>query len=209
MSLSGYNPGSSFLHRVSPGLKIISLVILGTLLFVVPRIDLSVTALTGIVLLYLLAKISLKTAWMQLRPALWILVLIFIVQLLLHHWTAGVLVVVRLASLLLLASLVTLTTRSSDMIGALEKGLGWLYYLGINPGKVSLALSLTLRFIPVLGSITAEVREAQKARGLDKSIIAIAVPVIVRMLKMADDISAAIEARSYDPGFDRNKSSSK
>ncbi|OCA56351.1 energy-coupling factor transporter transmembrane component T family protein [Photorhabdus namnaonensis] len=209
MSLSGYNPGSSFVHRVSPGLKIISLVILGTLLFVIPRIDLSVAALACIVLLYLLARISLKTAWMQLRPALWVLALIFIVQLLLHHWTAGVLVVVRLVSLLLLASLVTLTTRSSDMIDALEKGLGWLYYLGINPGKVSLALSLALRFIPVLASITEEVREAQKARGLDKSVIAIAVPVIVRMLKMADDISAAIEARSYDPEFDRNKSSNK
>ncbi|MCT8343968.1 MULTISPECIES: energy-coupling factor transporter transmembrane component T family protein [Photorhabdus] len=209
MSLSGYNPGSSFVHRVSPGLKIISLLILGTLLFVIPRIDLSAAALAGIVLLYLLAKISLKTAWMQLRPALWIFALIFIVQLFLHHWTTGVLVIVRLTSLLLLASLVTLTTRSSDMIDALEKGLGWLYYLGINPGKVSLALSLALRFIPVLASITEEVREAQKARGLDKSVIAIAVPVIVRMLKMADDISAAIEARSYDPEFDRNKSSSK
>ncbi|WP_323834907.1 energy-coupling factor transporter transmembrane component T family protein [Photorhabdus africana] len=209
MSLSGYNPGSSFVHRVSPGLKIISLLILGTLLFVVPRIDLSAAALAGIVLLYLLAKISLKTAWMQLRSALWILALIFIVQLFLHHWTTGVLVVVRLVSLLLLASLVTLTTRSSDMIDALEKGLVWLYYFGINPGKVSLALSLALRFIPVLASITEEVREAQKARGLDKSVIAIAVPVIVRMLKMADDISAAIEARSYDPEFGRNKSSSK
>ncbi|AWK43457.1 energy-coupling factor transporter transmembrane protein EcfT [Photorhabdus laumondii subsp. laumondii] len=209
MSLSGYNPGSSFVHRVSPGFKIISLLILGTLLFVVPRIDLSAAALAGIVLLYLLAKISLKTAWMQLRPALWIFVLIFIVQLFLHHWTAGVLVIVRLISLLLLASLVTLTTRSSDMIDALEKGLGWLYYFGINPGKVSLALSLALRFIPVLASITEEVREAQKARGLDKSVIAIAVPVIVRMLKMADDISAAIEARSYDPEFDKSKSSSK
>ncbi|WP_387689670.1 energy-coupling factor transporter transmembrane component T family protein [Photorhabdus sp. RM71S] len=209
MSLSGYNPGSSFVHRVSPGLKIISLLILGTLLFVIPRIDLSAAALAGIVLLYLLAKISLKTAWMQLRPALWIFALIFIVQLFLHHWTTGVLVIVRLTSLLLLASLVTLTTRSSDMIDALEKGLGWLYYLGINPGKVSLALSLALRFIPVLASITEEVREVQKARGLDKSVIAIAVPVIVRMLKMADDISAAIEARSYDPEFDRNKSSSK
>ncbi|MER2471856.1 energy-coupling factor transporter transmembrane component T family protein [Photorhabdus laumondii] len=209
MSLSGYNLGSSFVHRVSPGFKIISLLILGTLLFVVPRIDLSAAALAGIVLLYLLAKISLKTAWMQLRPALWIFALIFIVQLFLHHWTAGVLVIVRLISLLLLASLVTLTTRSSDMIDALEKGLGWLYYFGINPGKVSLALSLALRFIPVLASITEEVREAQKARGLDKSVIAIAVPVIVRMLKMADDISAAIEARSYDPGFDKSKSSSK
>ncbi|EQC01092.1 energy-coupling factor transporter transmembrane protein EcfT [Photorhabdus temperata] len=209
MSLSGYDPGSSLVHRISPGFKIISLIILGTLLFIVPRIDLSIAALTGIVLLYLLARISLKTAWAQLRPAVWIFALIFIVQVFLHHWTAGVLVVIRLASLLLLASLVTLTTRSSDMIDALEKGLWWLYYFRINPGKVSLALSLALRFIPVLASITEEVREAQKARGLDKSVIAIAVPVIVRTLKMADDISAAIEARSYDPGFERKKSGSK
>ncbi|WP_434525655.1 energy-coupling factor transporter transmembrane component T family protein [Photorhabdus asymbiotica] len=209
MSLSGHEHSSSFVHRASPGLKIISLVILGTLLFIIPRIDLSVAVLSGIVLLYWLARISLKTAWAQLRPAMWIFSLIFIVQVFLHHWTVGVLVIVRLVSLLLLASLVTFTTRTSDMIDALEKGLAWLYYLGVNPGKVSLALSLALRFIPVLVSITGEVREAQKARGLDKSVIAIAVPVIVRTLKMADDISAAIDARSYDPGFVRKKSISK
>ncbi|KAA1195442.1 energy-coupling factor transporter transmembrane component T family protein [Photorhabdus heterorhabditis] len=209
MSLSGYEHGSSFVHRASPGLKIVSLIILGTLLFVVPRIELSVAALAGIILLYLLARISLKTAWAQLRPAMWVLLLIFIVQVFLHHWTVGVLVVVRLVSLLLLASLITFTTRTSDMIDALEKGFGWLYYFGVNPGKVSLALSLALRFIPVLASITGEVREAQKARGLDKSVIAIAVPVIVRTLKMADDISAAIDARSYDPGFEKKKSNSK
>ncbi|WP_036768564.1 energy-coupling factor transporter transmembrane component T family protein [Photorhabdus australis] len=209
MSLSGHEHGSSFVHRASPGFKIISLVILGTLLFIVPRIDLSVAVLAGIILLYLLARISLKTAWAQLRPAIWILSLIFIVQVFLHHWTIGVLVIVRLVSLLLLASLVTFTTRTSDMIDALEKGFAWLCYLGVNPGKASLALSLALRFIPVLVSITREVQEAQKARGLDKSVIAIAVPVIVRTLKMADDISAAIDARSYDPGFERKKSISK
>ena len=87
------------------------------------------------------------------------------------------------------------------MIEALQGGLVWLRAIGVNPAKVSLAISLALRFIPVLAAVTSEVREAQRARGLDANILAIAVPVVVRTLKMADDIAAAIEARSYDPDF--------
>jgi len=56
-----------------------------------------------------------------------------------------------------------------------------------------------LRFIPVLAQITTEVREAQKARGMEHSIVAVAMPVAIRMLKMADDISDAIDARGYRP----------
>ncbi|MBP8265030.1 MAG: energy-coupling factor transporter transmembrane protein EcfT [Zoogloea sp.] len=201
MSLSEYIPGTSPIHKARPGVKIASLAVLGTLLFIFTRLDLSVAALAGTLLLYRLAGVSLSTMWAQLRPAVWIIAILFVVQLIMDHWITGLLVVVRLAALLLLASLVTLTTRSSDMIDALEMGLSWLRFLGLNPGKVSLGLSLALRFIPVLATITGEVREAQKARGLDRSIIAVAVPVIVRTLKMADDISAAIEARSYDPDF--------
>jgi len=114
--------------------------------------------------------------------------------------------IARLAALMLMAALVTLTTRTSEMIDALEKGLFWLRFLRINPAKVSLALSLALRFIPVLAGITAEVREAQKARGLDRSVLAVAIPVIVRTLKMADDIAAALEARAWDPQLRRERS---
>ncbi|WCG82661.1 energy-coupling factor transporter transmembrane component T family protein [Pectobacterium sp. A5351] len=205
MSLSEYVPGTSRIHKVWPGVKLMLLMVVGTTLFIVPRLDLSITALIAILLLYSAATLSITTLWAQLRPAIWIIALLFIVQVSLNDWLSGALVVTRLSALLLLASLVTLTTRSSDMIDALEKGLAWLRFLGINPGKVSLALSLAMRFIPVLASVTAEVREAQRARGLERSIIAIAVPVIVRTLKMADDISAAIEARSYNPGHKKKK----
>lgn len=201
MSLSEYIPGSSVIHRIRPGAKIVFLVILGTVLFIIQNLELSLVVLLFVLLFYQLARISLAIAWAQLRPAIWIIIILFVVQFILEDWITGLLVVVRLSALLLFASLVTLTTKSSDMIDALERGLKWLKFIGINPAKVSLALSLSLRFIPVLASITSEVREAQKARGLDKSIIAVVVPVIVRTLKMADDISAAIEARSYDPDY--------
>ena len=174
---------------------------LGTLLFLISDLSLSIIALFVTLLLYYVARISTAIVWAQLRPAIWIIVIIFFVQVFIANLTSGLIVVIRLSALLLLASLVTLTTRASDMIDALERGLSWLRFVGVNPAKVSLALSLALRFIPVLATITVEVREAQRARGLDKSIIAVAIPVVVRTLKMADNIASAIEARSYDPDF--------
>lgn len=199
MTLSEYIPGHSFIHRAPPGLKLLIMAVLGTLLFVYPNTVFAAITLAIIVLLYPLAHISFKVMLAQLKPIFIILVLLFAVQWLMVGWQSGLLVVLRLCALMLVASLITLTTRSSDMIDALEKRLTWLYYLGINPAKISLALSLALRFIPVLAAITQEVREAQKARGLNNSVIAVAIPVIVRTLKMADSIAAALEARAYDP----------
>jgi len=99
----------------------------------------------------------------------------------------------------MMAGLLTLTTRSSDMIAAMERALTGLRHVGLNPAKISLTLSLALRFIPVLASATLEVREAQKVRQLERSVLAVAIPVVIRTLRMADDIADALDARGYDP----------
>ncbi|MCK8204769.1 energy-coupling factor transporter transmembrane component T family protein [Erwinia amylovora] len=199
MTMSDYVAAESAIHRLAPGIKILALALTGTLLFVFPRLECAIAALSAIVLGYPLAHIPARTLLLQLKPLLWLLLLLFAVQWWMVSWQSGLLVVIRLSALMLMAALVTLTTRTSALIEALEKGLFWLRYMRINPAKISLALALALRFIPVLAAITLEVREAQRARGLDNSILAVAVPVMVRTLKMADDIAAALEARAYDP----------
>lgn len=199
MTVSEYLPGNSFIHRAPPGLKLLTLAVLATLLFVYPNLIFAAVTLAATIVLYPLAGISARVMLAQVKPIFAILLLLFVVQLAMVNWQSGLLVVVRLSALMLIASLITLTTRSSEMIEALEKRLTWLYFIGVNPAKISLALSLALRFIPVLAAITQEVREAQKARGLNNSVIAVAIPVIVRTLKMADSIAAALEARAYDP----------
>jgi len=199
VTLQAYVPGASPVHRLGAGMKTIALLVACTAIFLIDRVAVAGLVLAGVLLLYRVAGLEMRLAFAQLRPALWVLALLLAVQVLLDHWTTGVLVAIRLAALLLLASLLTLTTRSSDLIDAIGRGLSPLAAIGVNPGKVGLAISLALRFIPVLAVITVEVREAQRTRGLEGSVLAVAVPVVVRTLKMADDIAAAIEARSYDP----------
>jgi biotin transport system permease protein len=71
-----------------------------------------------------------------------------------------------------------------------------LRIIGVDPTRVGLAFGLAVRFVPVLASVAADIREAQAARGLDRSVFALAVPLTLRTLRMADEIAEAIDARS-------------
>ena len=153
-------------------------------------------ALLIVLALYRIAAIPVKVAFTQIRPALWILAILFVAQIFLKDAATGLLLVLRFAALILAASLVTLTTRTADLVAVIEKTLSPLGRLGVDVEKIGLAISLAIRFIPAIGAIVEEVREAQWARGQDRNILALAVPVLVRLLKSADTIAEAIDARS-------------
>lgn len=198
MSLALYIHASSPLHRLAPSIKVGALAAAGIAVFVVDNPLWLLPAVAVVALLYGLARIPLATAARQLRPFAVLIGLIFLFHGLFTTWTLGLLVVLRLAVLVLLGMLVSFTTRVSDMIETIERALAPLAVLGVNPEKVSLALSLALRFIPLLYTQVQEIREAQRVRGLERNFAAIAVPLLVRTLRMAGDLTDAIEARGFD-----------
>lgn len=189
------------LHRCPPGPKLATLALAGTgLMFVTnPLLMLDFLALT--LLGFRVAGFGGARIWRQIRPMLWMLAVLFLVQGGLAGWALAALIVARLLTLMLLASLVTLTTRSEDLIATLERLLTPLAPLGVNPAKVGLAVSLALRFLPVIAEEAERVREAQAARGLGTHPLALILPLIVRVLKAAEEVAEAIEARSgHDDG---------
>lgn len=191
-----YRPGRSRLHRASPGGKLAALAIFGTLVVLVrdPLLMLSLFCLA--LAAFRAADLSIPTALRQMRPAFPLLAILFLFQLWSADMAAASLIVLRLATLLLLAALVTLTTRVSAMTETLERALGPFQRFGVDPERVGLAISLAIRFLPALGSVLTEVREAQRARGLDRNMLALLVPLLLRTLKMADEVAEAIDARS-------------
>ncbi|MCC4239565.1 energy-coupling factor transporter transmembrane component T family protein [Thalassospira povalilytica] len=193
-----YIDGNSVLHRAQAGPKILAMVALGTGVFMVPDWPVVSLVLASVIALYRLSGFGWRVIIAQIRPMAWLLTIFFAVQLWLNDWQAGLLVITRIAAIVMFASLITLTTKTSDMLASLERALHPLKPLGVNPEKVSLAISMVLRFIPVIATVASEIRDAQRARGLDRSILAMIVPLIIRTLKMADDVADAIDARSFD-----------
>ena len=191
-----YHDGRSLLHRVGPGAKLLALALGGTLLFQLDGLPPMAAALALVIALYAVARIPPRVAWPQLRPALLLLALIFVAQALLIGVEPAAVIVTRFGVLILAAALVTLTTRAADMVAGIERGLS-PFGRWIPIAKVSLAIAMAIRFIPLISGLVHEVREAQRVRGLERSILAVAMPVIVRTLKMGNEIAEALDARSF------------
>jgi biotin transport system permease protein len=185
-------------HAAPAGVKLLGLLSSSTVLFFVHRPAALACCFAVVVALFGLARLGWRAVVGPLRASALVLLLLFAVQALQGAWAAGLEAVLRLATLLLLATLVTRTTRTTELLEALQRVLAPLARFGVSPARLSLMLSLTLRFIPVLLSQLEEVREAQRARGLHRSFVAVLVPLLVRTLRTADALTEALEARGHD-----------
>ncbi len=190
--------GTTFVHRLPAGLKLFIVFFVSIGLFYFASLSLAIVSLIVVWCLFVLAGFPFFKPVLELKKISWLLVALFIVQYFSVNFESAALIVIRLSSLLLLATLVTLTTPFSRMMACFEKLFSFMRVFGVNPAKISLGLSLTLRFIAVFSDISQEVREAQKARGLEKSVFAVIMPVLIRSLKVQADVAAAIEARCFD-----------
>jgi biotin transport system permease protein len=192
-----YVHGTTPVHRAGAGLKLLLLVVFSTALFLVDSWPALAVATILLLALYALAGLQPRHAWRALRPVAVILALLFLVQLYLADVTLASYVVLRFAVLILAATLVTLTTKVSELVDGLMAGLAYTPDW-VPRDKIALAIAMTMRFIPRLRTQVREVRDAQRARGLDRSVVALLVPLVVRTLRDADDIARAIDARSVD-----------
>ncbi|MFI1916378.1 energy-coupling factor transporter transmembrane component T family protein [Nocardia sp. NPDC020380] len=195
--LSLYHDARTPVHSVPAGAKLLVLAVTGTALFFVPSILWLGVALAVVIGLYAVARIPWRTTGRQLLGLAPFLVLIMFAQVLFTSRQSAIVVGERLLTLVLLANLVTLTTRTTAMIDTVERALGPLRPLGVRPERVGLLVAMTIRFIPVIREQAELVRAAQKARGIERSTVFL-VPLLIRTLRMADGVGEALDARGLD-----------
>lgn len=197
-SLGLYLPGSSPVHRLGAGTKLLVMLAAGAGSVLLDRAWQAGAALLVVLALYLVAGLSLGTAWRQVRPLVWLVTPVAVFHVVVSGWERAAVFVGVIGSLVLLAALITLTTRTTDMVDAVVRGIGPLRRLGAKPERVGLLLALGVRSVPVVVGLAGEVRDAQRARGLAASPRAFAVPLIVRSLRHADALGDALVARGVD-----------
>jgi biotin transport system permease protein len=187
--LGWYQPGTSPLHRAPAGAKFVALLLLATTVFVV-RSPWWLGGICVVVALgYPLGRISLRRCGQVLRS----LGLLVAFVLILQWWLLGpdpaVVASLRIVAALGAANLFTLTTRVGDLVSTVERVT--------RSERLGLLVGLTLRAITALSAIAAEVREAAQARGAGRSVVAFAVPFLIRTLRHADELGEALAARGF------------
>ncbi|MCC3768420.1 energy-coupling factor transporter transmembrane protein EcfT [Streptomyces sp. UNOC14_S4] len=195
--LSLHREGRSPVHAVPAGVKLLVLFAAGTALFFVRSVAVLGGAMAGVALCYALARVPWRIAARQVLTVVPFAVALSAVQWLVGGWEAAVLVGQRMLVLVTLANLVTLTTRTSAMVAAIETVLRPLAPLGVRPERVGLLVAMTIRFIPVIKEQADQVRAAQRARGVERSTAFLA-PLLVKTLRLADGLGEALDARGVD-----------
>ena len=292
ITIGQYIPGDSWLHRLDPRIKMLSLVVLLVGTFIIPistswgPIASMGAIFIGMLILTASAGIPIKKMVNGLKPIVFLLTFTFFIQLffitdgnllvsfdfslsltsvgamialiVFYNWSkkyikfrilyflfivlalfavqyalpylsfytykldvydqglmrAGF-IFIRITNVIIMTSLLTFTTMTTDLNYAIESLLKPLKWIKVPVDVIAMMLSLTLRYIPTLLEETEKIMKAQASRGVDfkeskfkdkvVQIISLLIPVFVISFKRAEDLGNAMEVRGYVIGAKRTK----
>jgi biotin transport system permease protein len=190
------SPVETPLHRLPAGLKLAALCAFTVLLFRTddPTTLAAIAAAIAAIHLTLGRPIAAQ-ALRQLRP-LWPFLLLLALW---HGWTGdfaqGTAIALRLITAVAAANLVTMTTRLTDMLATLDRLATPFARMGLPTRRLTLAIALTIRFIPVLSDRIDALRAAWSVRSPRPPGWRILIPAALAALDEADHVAEALRAR--------------
>ncbi len=229
-----YYPVESFVHKMDPRAKILYLIAYIVLIFIVKNFYGFAVCLALLALTVVFARVPIVKVLKSIRAILFIIIVTFLINLFLHReeqdvvyfswWiftvtrgsvTFATFMALRLITLVLGSSILTLTTTPVALTDGLESLLSPLKLVKFPVHELALIMSIALRFIPTLMEETERIISAQKARGADfesgnifsrvKALIPILIPLIISAFRRADELGDAMEARCYTGSRVRTK----
>ncbi len=239
VTVGQYLPLDSPIHRLDPRSKLLAFVALILTVTLVGSYLGTLTLLAVILLLVAVARIPLGYALAGLRPALLFILLLALFQILFPPpgsekspvlVTLGFITItsegarlviismVRLVEFILLVSLLTFTTTTTDLAHGQESLLSPLKWLRLPVHEFALTMTIALRFVPIIAEETERLLKAQVSRGADfggtsrlrfiqqtRKMIPLLVPLFIAALQRAEELIVAMEARGYLGGQGRTQ----
>ena len=284
-----YVKGNSWIYKMDPRLKIISLVLLIVITFLMPNIISVVSLLIGLFVVVLSTRIPIIKLLKWLKALLFLLSFTFVIQIIygregnlllsvplefgfysllimifllgiylltarfipfkflyflivvflsflsqylikndqiytfsnynIEIFSSGletaIFVFLRVVIIVVVSSLLTFSTSSTDLNNGIESVLKPLKIIKFPVSELAMMISITLRFIPTLIDETNKIMKAQASRGVDftesklrgkvMKIVSLLVPMFVVSFQKAEDLANAMESRGYVIGAKRSR----
>lgn len=200
------SPVETRAHRWPAGLKLGALCLASTGLFLTESPALLAGALLATLALYAApGRLFLGAGLRGLR-----VVLPFVVILLIWHAAtadlrAGVLITLRMVTLIALANLVTMTTALEDLVDLVHGLTAPLRRLGVPTYPLETAIPLVIRFTPVLVGRAETLAMAWRARSRRRPGWRLILPLTLGALDDADHVGESLRARGGPIGLSGSK----
>ncbi|MBP5492322.1 MAG: energy-coupling factor transporter transmembrane protein EcfT [Clostridiales bacterium] len=233
ISIGRYYNGKSVLHRLDPRVKVLLFIVYMVTIFMANTPVAMLATFAVVLVLALLSKIPVMEILRSVRPIVFIMIFIFVLNLfsirqgdVLWSWkflviTSGglmraVLLAFRLLLLILATSLLlSLTTTPLKLSDALESLGSPLKVIKVPVNEMAMTMSIALRFIPTLVEETDKIMKAQSSRGAEydtgnifhraQGYVTVLVPLFVSAFKRAEELAIAMDSRCYRGGVGKTK----
>jgi len=224
LASGAYRPGDSILHSLDSAIKLICflLLLLATLTTDTPA------GYTGMLLftaaLAYLAGLDAKHALSTVRKLWWLIILVLLSNFAFYApeetfgawWIftpsytgffKGLSIALRIAVILVLANILSATSSSLKLLGAVETVLSPLKLLNIPVERFLMSLELSARLIPAIHEDAAIIRRCQMSRGVNfaakgffnkaETAYPLLLPVLISSFRRVDRLSELMEIRGY------------
>lgn len=231
ITLGQFYPGSSWIHKLDPRVKIVATLLYIVALFVVKDFIGFAIAAAGLAVVIIISKVPLSFILRGLKPVFLIISFTLIInmfmikgEVLVSFWVfeitkeglrTAIFMAIRLILLIIGSSLLTLTTKPISLTDGIEALLSPFKKVGLPAHELAMMMTIALRFIPTLMEETDKIMKAQQARGADfesgnlinraKALIPILVPLFISAFRIAQDLAMAMEARCYGGNIKRTR----
>lgn len=230
MNFGQFYNTKSIIHQLDPRIKLLSLIIFGTQIFFIDSIQNYIVIICTMFFLVYLSHVPFKLFLKSTKSICSIILFTSILNIFfitngnvifkfffLRITDCSLMLAIkmslRLIILVFLTSLLTFTTSTLRLTDALVNILSPLKKI-LPTNEISMILSITLRFIPILSEEFKMIMKAQTMRGIDfksknineriKNYLALLIPIFISAFRRADDLAFAMQARCYDPNIKRN-----
>lgn len=194
LSLTSEN--RTFYHSIPAGLKLLILLVASVLLFIFPDAKIQFVTFGIAVFLFIIGGFSFFLQGLKHLIRIWPVVLCIGLW---HLWSqdyeTGAALILRLATVIALANLVTMTTPLTEMISVLHWLTSPLRRLGMSTRPGEIAVAMVIRFIPVLSEKSDAIRESWCARSARRAGWQIVTPIALVAIDDAEQVSEALRAR--------------
>ena len=186
--ISLYRPGKSLIHRLPAGWKLLGLFLLiAAVSFVEKNLYGSALLAITVFVLYLMSGLRTVDLLKQIWSMKLLVLIVLIPQLVFSGFERGSYNSVAVLSGVLLAALVSLTTKTSDIVSLLKRIT--------KSQSFALLIALSINSIALVIGFSKNISEAALARGIKPNPVRQIVTLFVVSLRYADDYAEALAAR--------------
>ncbi|MGJ3507495.1 energy-coupling factor transporter transmembrane component T family protein [Enemella sp. A6] len=196
-------PRRSPLHRLPAGATMVLVIALAFSPVVIGRWWVSCAILGFTWLLLLLARIPLRVAWPLPLVIVALVAVLVAYHLWFNTWQQAVFIAANLLVAVYAARLLIATQPTPALVDTLTAVARPARVFGLDPEKFALAVAVMLRSVPYLLGMFGDVRDAARARGLERNPLALISPLVVRAVGYAVATGEALAARGLGERSER------